>query len=262
MALYAYIKDPPKTRLAFFKKRLTFRSIKILPYITFGLGIVLLLIVVWPMVSYQLLVFSKDKNRIISPVSESSLAEAKGLVNPLAGVVLSASQEKPKPEFADEVDYNLIQNWFPTASLPRLKPSKITHYSLSIPKLKIKDAVVAVGGQEVKKTLIHYPGTALPGEYGNTVIFGHSVLPVFYSPKDYKAIFSLLPTLKNKDEFYIYFDGIEYVYQVEDYFEVKPEDVQVLEQRFNEQTLSLITCVPPGTYLRRGVIKARLKNLQ
>ena len=240
MALYAYIKDPPKTRLAFFKKRLTFRSIKILPYITFGLGIVLLLIVVWPMVSYQLLVFSKDKNRIISPVSESSLAEAKGLVNPLAGVVLSASQEKPKPEFADEVDYNLIQNWFPTASLPRLKPSKITHYSLSIPKLKIKDAVVAVGGQEVKKTLIHYPGTALPGEYGNTVIFGHSVLPVFYS----------------------HFDGIEYVYQVEDYFEVKPEDVQVLEQRFNEQTLSLITCVPPGTYLRRGVIKARLKNLQ
>ena len=56
----------------------------------------------------------------------------------------------------------------------------------------------------------------------------------------------------------IYFDGVEYTYQVEDYFEVEPEDVRVLEQRFNEQTLSLVTCVPPGTYKKRGIVKARL----
>jgi sortase A len=98
----------------------------------------------------------------------------------------------------------------------------------------------------------------LPGQYGNAVIFGHSVLPQFFNPKDYKTIFSTLPTLKEKDEIFINFDGIEYRYQVTKMVETLPEDISVLEQQYDGEYLSLITCVPPGTYLKRLVVRARL----
>lgn len=265
MALYVYIKAPPKDQSRILKKKTTVVTLKVLPYLSIISGVTLLLLVILPMISYQLLIFSKKQSKLIAPISEKSIAEARGFISPknssVKPSVLSAKDEETKPEFTQEVDYNLIENWFPTAPLPRVKPSKITHYTLSIPKLKIKEATVTIGKGKVKETLIHYPGTALPGEYGNTVIFGHSILPMFYNPKNYKAIFSLLPTLEKGDKIYIYFDGIEYIYEVEDYFEVKPENIQVLEQHFNEQVLSLITCTPPGTYIRRGVIKARLKAI-
>jgi sortase A len=41
-----------------------------------------------------------------------------------------------------------------------------------------------------------------PGEYGNIVIFGHSTLPQLYNPKDYKTIFTYLPSLEKKDHIF------------------------------------------------------------
>jgi len=259
MTLYIYVKasvNNQKSRPN--GDRLIYTAFKSLPYLSILSGFILLLIVTFPIISYKLLIISKNRTRLISPISESTLIEAKGFINPIGSSVLSAQEKNPRPEIDNDIDYNLINNWFPSVPLPRIKPSKITHYSFSISKLKIKEAIVTIGGQEIKETLVHYPGTALPGEYGNTVIFGHSVLPIFYNPRNYETIFSKIPTLEKGDKINIYFDGVEYIYQVEDYFEVDPENVQVLEQHFNEQTLSLVTCVPPGTYKKRGIIKARL----
>lgn len=157
-----------------------------------------------------------------------------------------------------EVDYTKPSSWFPSApSLPAV-PSKITHYNISVPKLGIENAVVQIGGEDLAKSLIQYPGTAWPGQYGNTVIFGHSVLPQFFNPKYYKTIFSTLPKLKEGDEVIVNFDGIKYRYQVVKMIETSPTDVSILEQHYDAEYLTLITCVPPGTYLRRLVIKARL----
>ena len=193
-----------------------------------------------------------------APISELAIAEAQGLVNPLVAGIFTKRSESFPSEKREAIDYNLINNWFPTAPVSPVKPSKITHYALSIPKVRIENATVEIGGIKIKESLVHYPGTALPGEFGNVVIFGHSILPVFYNPKDYKAIFSLIPTLKKGERIYIYFDGIEYIYEVFEYKEVKPEEINVLEQRFDQQTISLITCVPPGTYKKRGIIRGRL----
>ena len=139
--------------------------------------------------------------------------------------------------------------------------STITHYTLSIPKLRIKDALVTIGGDDLDKSLIHYGGTANPGEAGSPVIFGHSILPQFYSPNSYRAIFSLLPSLKSGDEIIVNFDGITYKYVVYDYYEVLPDELDILEQRYNRKDLTLVTCVPPGTYWRRGIVKARLVEI-
>lgn len=257
MAIYKYVKAQPNYNT---KPK---KILRFLPYASLISGLILILSVAFPIISHELLLASKLQAKIVVPLSDDGIAEAKGYLNPISDENSSAvlSAQDSQPEFSEEIDYTVISNWFPTAAVPRVKPSKITGYSISIPKLKIKDAVVAIGGDKIRNSLIQYPGTALPGEYGNTVIFGHSVLPIFYNPKSYEAIFSTLPTLDKGDKISIYFDGIEYNYEVEDYFEVKPEEVQVLEQRFNEQVLSLITCVPPGTYNKRGVIKARLKGI-
>jgi len=85
---------------------------------------------------------------------------------------------------------------------------KVTFYNISIPKLRIDNAVVAIGGEDLNEHLIQYPGTALPGRRGNAVIFGHSILPRFYDPKRYISIFSLLHTLEMGDPIYVYYDGI------------------------------------------------------
>ena len=129
---------------------------------------------------------------------------------------------------------------------------------MSIPKLKISNAVVTVGSMDLKKSLIQYPQTALPGQLGNAVIFGHSVLPQFFNPKSYLTIFSTLYKLEQGDEILIDYDNVQYEYIVDEMFEVKPTDLSVLEQRFDQKNLTLITCSPPGTYLRRLIIKTSL----
>lgn len=159
-------------------------------------------------------------------------------------------------------DYTQLSNWFVDDynvpdQLISLNNSQ-SSYFLTIPKLNIKDAVVSLGSMDLKKSLVQYPQTALPGQLGNTVIFGHSVLPQFFSPKNYLTIFSTLYKLKQGDEIILQYDRSVYKYIVEEMFEVKPTNLSVLEQRFDDKNLTLITCSPPGTYLRRLIIKARL----
>lgn len=149
-------------------------------------------------------------------------------------------------------------NWF--TQLPQLspRPSSITHYTLTIEKLKIKQAVVEIDGEDLGKAMVHYQGTAFPGQLGNAVIFCHSVLPQFFNPTNYKTICSTLPTIKKNEEIVVDYDGIQYRYRVREILEVKPDDVTILEQRYDNSYLSLITCVPPGTYLRRLIVRAEL----
>ena len=163
-----------------------------------------------------------------------------------------------------EADFTRASNWFVGgANSDNFVSSRVSFYLLSIPKLKIKDATVAVGGEDLSKSLIQYPGTALPGKRGNTIIFGHSILPQFYDPEDYLAIFSTLPTLDKGDLIEINYDGISYRYEVENMFEVLPTDIQVLEQNSSDSFLTLVTCVPPGHPLkpRRLIVRARIVPL-
>ena len=163
----------------------------------------------------------------------------------------------------DSTDYTQLSNWFVNTQnnlLPvtQIDTSTKSTYYLSIPKLKINDAVVNIGSMDLNKSLIQYPQTALPGQLGNTVIFGHSVLPQFFNPKNYLTIFSTLYKLEQGDEIYLKYDKSTYKYIVEEMFEVQPTNMSVLEQHFDDKTLTVITCSPPGTYIRRLIVKATL----
>jgi sortase A len=156
-------------------------------------------------------------------------------------------------------DSTNIGNWF-TDSKYNSEEIQNLDYSLSIPSLNIKNASVVIGGEDLRKHLIHFPGTALPGKIGNSVIFGHSVLPIFYNPSDYKTIFSKLPILKDGDLIEIDFDHVHFRYIVVDMFEVYPEDIQILEQEASDSYLTLVTCVPPGDprMPRRLIVRAKI----
>lgn len=156
-------------------------------------------------------------------------------------------------------DYTQPTTWFPTASTAP-SVSQVRYYTLSIPKLNLRDVPVEINGTDLKKNPIQFPGTALPGDYGNTVIFGHSTLPALYKSRDPISIFNPLPKIKVGDAITIQYDGVTYKYVVRSTAEVDPSQIEVLAQRYDKNELTLITCVPLGTYLRRFVARAELVN--
>lgn len=230
MAAYIYLKKPVKSISRMQTQTLLLSSVFL------SGGIFLLGLVFWPILTFEFLVAPKLATNIVSPIPQ--------------GVEVLGAQ----------TDLTYASNWFPAAS-KRVAPSKITSYTLSIPKLGIKEAIVTIGAEDLSKSLIQWGETAVPGEFGNAVIFGHSVLPAFFDPKNYTTIFSTLPTLEKKDEVFVYFDGITYKYQVFEMKVVEPADISVLEQKYDDSYISLITCVPPGTYWKRLVVKARLVKI-
>ena len=189
-------------------------------------------------------------DQLIFAKTVSPLADSVG-VKPLNALAYAAGTN----------DFTNANAWFPT------KPQKkivalVNSYTLSIPKLGLENATVIISGDDLSKSLIHYGGTSLPGDYGNAVIFGHSTLPQFFKgTKEYKSIFATLPTIKIGDDIIITFDGISYTYRVFDKVVVEPTDLSPLEQHFDDSYITLVTCVPPGTYLYRLNVKARLVRI-
>ncbi len=163
------------------------------------------------------------------------------------------------------VDYTKASNWFiaPESNDP-FGPElleDVHEYTLDIPKIGIEQARVVVGGDDLLSNVVHYLPRTLPGKRGKVSLFGHSSLLQLYKPKNYEHIFSYVPFLEKGDLIYITVNGARYTYQVYDKVVVKPEDVDVLNQQYDDSYLDLITCVPHGTYLKRAVIKAKLKDL-
>ncbi len=209
-------------------------------------GIVILSGVIYPIISYNV-TYGRNFSEMVSPLSETS---GKAFLPALGTESVS-----------DSSDYTQASNWFVGGAKPSdFSALKVEYFTISIPRLRIENATVQIGGEDLNKSLIQYPGTALPGRPGNTVVFGHSILPIFYNPKNYIAIFSLLPTLKKGDEINVNYDGISYQYSVEEMFEVGPTDVQVLDQDSSDSFMTLVTCTPPGDPRnpKRLIVRARV----
>lgn len=241
---------------------------RIIPNVLIVVGATAVTTVTYPMFSYQLTTQKWESKKIAIPIPQQEFDLARGISNYNGGPNENSAQpiiayQEEGPEIITDKDYTKAENWFEKDFKTNNNSQYLERqnsYTISIPTLDIENMAVEIGGNNLDKHLIHYAGTAMPGEYGNPVIFGHSVLPVFYNPKSYMAVFSKIPTLEKGDEIHISYDGIKYIYIVDSYHEVEPDQVELLEQRYDRRTLTLVTCVPPGTYLRRGVILAQLKD--
>jgi len=138
--------------------------------------------------------------------------------------------------------------------------------SICIPKIETEAPVILEGGTEYKKDIfedlksgvVHAEGTALPGQAGNSFIIGHSN-DYPWRDGDYKTIFALLNKLEKDDIVFLYHDGERHRYDVYEKLVVAPRDTWVMDQNEDESIVSVMTCWPPATTLRRLVVRAKLQ---
>jgi sortase A len=136
-----------------------------------------------------------------------------------------------------------------------------TNPEVIIPKINVEIPVVydasatndTVIQQDLMQGVVHYAGTAAPGQNGNLVIVGHSSNNIL-NPGKYKFAFVLLHELQPGDTFYLQKDGKRYTYQIYSRRIVSPNDTSVLGATDKPATATLITCDPPGTSNNRLVV--------
>jgi LPXTG-site transpeptidase (sortase) family protein len=242
-------------------KHALIRLLKLFPSVLITLGSVIIANIAWPFLKYQLADAQRyQRIEFISPIPPQYQG-----VNPDPST-LSNGTSDPEIVLGAALDYTDPKIWFPAAGFNSQTIHRVKNYWLHIPKLDIDSAIVTVDGEDLSQGLIQYPGTANPGHFGSPVIFGHSVLRQFYNPSitnpnRYVSIFSKIMTLDTGDRIFIDYDGIKYTYEVSTKTIVNPEDLFILEQRPTAKELKLVTCVPEGTYLQRGIITARLIDI-
>lgn len=141
-------------------------------------------------------------------------------------------------------------------------PKMICDNYVYIPKIRVAAPIVrptstdeATIDDALLKGVVHYPGTAEPGQRGNVFLTGHSSFYWWVDTK-FRNVFTLQPQLENNDEVIIYKNGIRYSYRVFTKFEVSPNQTEVLAQT-PESIVTLSTCVPIGTSYRRMIVQAR-----
>ncbi len=138
--------------------------------------------------------------------------------------------------------------------VPLVKPQ------LGLDSLKSQDwnALEEQIRSSLQKGVVYYPGTAEPGTRGNFFVTGHSS-NFFWELSKYNTVFALLPKIQNGADIYITYDQNRYHYKVSSKTEVKPDDVSILRQG-NDFKMTLMTCTPVGTSLKRLVVGADLVN--
>lgn len=209
---------------------------KVIFLFLFGLGIFLLIQILMPYLAYKFWEMTAYQQNIslISPSSE----------NQVLGVSIQ--------------NINNFPAFISTNQNFSTRPYQ--EFTLSIPSLKLERVKVVVDTNDFEQNLAHMPGTALPGERGNVFITGHSSLPQLFSSGGFKAIFAHLPEIKRGDEIIVDVEGQRFIYVVEGLKVVDPKEVRVINPPDpGGRYLTLMTCVPPGLYLKRLVVLAQLK---
>lgn len=154
--------------------------------------------------------------------------------------------------------------------LPSLgvKP-KNTDYGVVIEKIGVNAPVVAnVNAADydeyiaaLSKGVAQARGTADPGsteaDNNNVFLFAHSALNAVQA-RQYNSVFYLLRKLEKGDRIVTFFKGKRFDYIVTSNKVVQASDIRYLTDPSKKPILTLQTCDPPGSSLRRLIITADL----
>lgn len=142
------------------------------------------------------------------------------------------------------------------------KDMYITIDSIGIQRIKISSNIESVDekvyNQFLKSGVAHFKGTPLPGDGGNSFVYGHSAVEAFFSRhKDYpETIFSRLDGIDIGQKVVIERDEQNLEYIVRNKKIVTPEDFTVLQTTQNKETITLMTCWPLGIGTKRLIVVA------
>lgn len=134
--------------------------------------------------------------------------------------------------------------------------------SIGINNIKISSNVESVDekvyDQYLKSGLAHFKGTPLPGDGGNSFIYGHSAVDSFFNKHSNlpETIFTRLEGIDIGDKVEILKDNNSLEYIVRNKKIVSSDDFSILQTQNNKETLTLMTCWPLGIGTKRLVVVA------
>ena len=145
--------------------------------------------------------------------------------------------------------------------------SKEVPVSIKIPSIDIEttiynptDASIETLDSYLLKGAVRYPGSALLGEKGNVLIFGHSsYLPVVRN-QAYKA-FNDIQNLRKDDSILVYSDEKVYTFGVESVEKVSAKSTEEIELDSKNNVLTLVTCNTFGDKSDRFLVTATLRSV-
>lgn len=175
------------------------------------------------------------------------------------------------PVVTHELQYHLkkllrsepITNFAPDVVAEKVTVPVDEEFGIIIPKIDANSKVITnvdpYNSREYQvaltKGVAHAKGSVLPNESGNVFIFSHSSAN-FYDAARYNSVFYLLNKMEKGDEIYIFYKKEKIKYLVTDKKIVDPTAVNYLTGDKRKKTLTLMTCWPPGTTLKRLLIIA------
>jgi len=131
---------------------------------------------------------------------------------------------------------------------------------LYIPKLNIKSPIITSQTADSKSLLtllnsgvIIYPGSAMPGNAGSTVVIGHSSSNI--SSSKYGKVFAGLNKLVGGDQVFVHYNNKDYIYAI---VSKNTGSVKELSALGLNNDLILGTCWPIGTDKERIIVTADL----
>lgn len=142
--------------------------------------------------------------------------------------------------------------------------NEIQKNTLEISEIEVSAPLIFVENErDIDKALyqgaVHFPGTALPGNKGQTLILGHSA-PQGWPKIKYDWIFSRIEELVEGDEISLAFKGRKYIFVVTGKTILKRGgDIPSSDLTNSENVLVLISCWPPGKDYKRIAVEAVLK---
>lgn len=146
------------------------------------------------------------------------------------------------------------------------KDMYITIDSIGIKGIRISPNVESIDenvyNKFLKSGVAHFKGTPIPGDGGNSFIYGHSAVESFFRRhQDYpETIFSRLDGVDIGQDIEIEKDGKILKYIVRNKKIVDPDDFTVLQPIRDKENVTLMTCWPLGIGTQRLIVTAERRN--
>jgi LPXTG-site transpeptidase (sortase) family protein len=187
-----------------------------------------------------------------------------GLSN-IAEYAHGTDPQNPDTDGDGYADLTEIKNGYDPAALGNTKPAVIIlsdKINLVAPVVWSKNEEESSLQEDLKRGVVHFPQTGIPGQAGNMIIAGHSS-NYAWAKGDYNSIFRNLNKLETGDRIIVRViqqngKTFDYGYIISEKRVTAPDDEWIFENSEDTSQLTLSTCWPLGTDLSRLVIRAEL----
>lgn len=160
----------------------------------------------------------------------------------------SFNKQKLTREKNKIIDYKLYRN--NTIIIPQI--------GLEAPIIFPKEQNEHIILESLKTGIVHFPYTAKPGQPNNSVLIGHSA-NFWWNRGDFNTIFANLNKIKKDDPIFVVHKNKLHQYLVTEKIYINTTDLSILNQN-NQSTITLLTCWPLGSDIKRLAIIGRLSK--